>query len=455
MDFIANKEKQNREMLALLGISSVEELFQVIPPQLMRRPPAGDDGLSEYEALRLLESIAAENTFPQLDNYLGAGAYEHHVPALVGAICSKSEFLTAYTPYQAEMSQGLLQAIFEFQSAVCALTGLDIANASVYDGASACAEAVLMALRCRPDRNKILIAGDLHPHYRAVITQYLGSHAVDIVTIPFQENGSLDPESVRQLADRQTAGIILQSPNFFGVVNDVSTAFTHSSEQGALGILCVNPLAYGLYASAGSLGADIAVGDMQPFGIPLQFGGPYAGYMACRQEWVRQLPGRLVGETTDNEGRRGFVLTLQAREQHIRREKATSNICTNQSLAALASLIALLWYGKEGVKKLALTNFQRASYLRDCLSRIPGIKVDTSIPIFNEFVVELSEPAESVQKHLRERGIEPGLNLARYFPGMDRHLLVAVTETKDQAQLDRYALEVAGILFKRKGAKGG
>ncbi len=438
MDFIANKEEQNRKMLECLGISSVDELFRAIPQSLMRRPPLSDEGLSEYEALKLMESIASENTFSTHDNYLGAGSYEHHVPALVGAICSKSEFLTAYTPYQAEMSQGLLQAIFEFQSAVCALTGLDVANASVYDGASACAEAVLMSLRCRPERNKIVLAGNLHPHYRGVILQYASSHNVQVDTIPVLHNGAIDPEAFESLIDEEVAGILLQSPNFFGLIDEVAPVFALARSKGTLGILCANPLAYGLYASAADLGADIAVGDMQPFGIPMQFGGPYAGYMACRQEWIRQLPGRLVGETSDSHGKRGFVLTLQAREQHIRREKATSNICTNQSLAALASLISLLWYGKEGVKKLALTNFQRASYLREGLSRIPGIKVDLSAPILNEFLVELPYSSDRVQERLRVEGIEPGLSLSRFFPALDRHLVVAVTETKTKMQLDRY-----------------
>ncbi len=417
-------------MLALLGLSNVEELFQAIPTELMRRPPVGDDGLSEYEGLRLLEGIANENTFPAFESYLGAGAYEHHVPTLVGAICSKSEFLTAYTPYQAEMSQGLLQAIFEFQSAVCALTGLDIANASVYDGAGACAEAVLMSLRCRPDRHRILLADSLHPHYRAVVLQYLGSHNLDIITAPC--------EQLKALINDQTAAVLIQRPNFFGVIDDVAPIFACGRDKGALGIVCANPLVYGLYASAADIGADIAVGDMQPFGIPLQFGGPYAGYMACRKEWVRQLPGRLVGETTDAEGRRGFVLTLQAREQHIRREKATSNICTNQSLAALASLVAVLWYGKEGLKELALTNFQRASYLRERLSLIAGVKVDTSQPILNEFVVEFSKPIKEIRARFKESGIEPGLDLGRYYPERANQLLVAVTETKNIEQLDRY-----------------
>lgn len=438
MDFISNQQPQVEKMLATIGIKSIEELFESIPTNLKVKPPAQDDGLSEYEGWRLMEGLAAKNTYPSFDNYLGAGAYEHHIPALVGAVCSKSEFLTSYTPYQAEASQGMLQIIFEFQSAICALTGLDVANASVYDGASACAEAILMALRQNKPRHKLLIAESVHPHYRGVIDQYLRSHEGPIELIPFGDHLQLAMEEIAQRLDNQTAAILIQSPNFFGVLEPVKKISAMAKQAGALTILCANPLAYGIYASAAELGADIAVGDCQPFGLPLQFGGPYVGYMACRQDLVRQMPGRLVGETVDTQGRRGFVLTLQAREQHIRREKATSNICTNQALAALASLVAILWYGKEGVPALALTNYQRAAYLRKHLGDIAGLKVNEQAPIFNEFVVQYDRSIAEVQAHFRDQGIEPGLELGRYFPQLSSCLLVAVTEAKNQAQLDRY-----------------
>lgn len=427
MDFISNKTPQIEEMLKKIGIHKIDELFEAIPPQLRIKPIHQDDGISEYEGLCLMEELARKNTYSAFDNYLGAGAYEHHVPAIVQAICSKSEFLTSYTPYQAEASQGMLQIIFEFQSVICALTGMDVANASVYDGACACAEAVLMALRQNKPRKKILIAASLHPHYREVVKLYLKSQLCTIEWLPVEE----------MEVDEETAAVLIQSPNFFGVLEPVKKIFDQAKQKGALTIVCANPLAYGIYATAAELGADIAVGDCQPFGIPMQFGGPYAGYMACRQELVRQLPGRIVGETIDTNGERGFVLTLQAREQHIRREKATSNICTNQALAALASLVAILWYGKEGIPKLALTNFQRASYLRDQLRGIPGINV-SNIPIFNEFVAVFDRPIEDVQKHFRSYGIEPGIALGRYFPTLASSLLVAVTETKNHSQLDAY-----------------
>ncbi len=438
MDFISNQSPQIEEMLKAIGIKSIDELFAAIPPALKLKPPADDGGMSEYEGLRLMEGLAAKNFFPSFENYLGAGAYEHYIPALVGAVCSKSEFLTSYTPYQAEASQGMLQVIFEFQSAICALTGMDVANASVYDGASACAEALLMALRLQKSRTKILVAESLHPHYRGVINQYLGSHDCRIEWIHFNQAGQLELALLDRQLDDQTAALLIQSPNFFGRMEAVKELSARARERGVLTILCANPLAYGIYASAAELGADIAVGDCQPFGLSLDFGGPYVGYMACRQELVRQLPGRLVGETVDVQGRRGFVLTLQPREQHIRREKATSNLCTNQALAALASLVAILWYGKEGVPALALTNYQRAAYLREKLTDINGLQVNGQCPIFNEFVVEFKRPINEVQAYFRAHGIEPGLALGRYFPSLASCLLVAVTETKSQAQLDRY-----------------
>ena len=423
MDFVSNKDAQIKEMLQVIGVSDIEALYSAVPKKLLIPPLAQDDGISEYEGMRHMENLAEKNTFPTFENYLGGGSYEHHVPAIVGAICGKSEFLTSYTPYQPEASQGMLQSIFEFQSAICALTGMDVANASVYDGGSACAEAMLMALRHHKSRKKIVLSPGLNPLYRSVVEQYLCSQDVE-----FSET-----------LDADTAAVLLAYPNFFGEIEDLKTIAERAHRVGALVIICANPLVYGLYASARELDADIAVGDCQPFGLAMQFGGPYAGYMACKQEYVRQLPGRIVGETLDVEGKKGYVLTLQAREQHIRREKATSNICTNQALAALASLISMLWYGKEGVKKLALTNFQRAEYLKQALLRIPGISAYSQLPTFNEFTLKFERP---IWQEFRKHGIEPGLELERFFPEMKNCVLIAVTETKSKEQLDRY-IEIA------------
>lgn len=435
MDFVSNREDQVKEMLASVGVQSIEELFCHVPESILLPRSAVDDGLSEYEGLKHLESISMQNTFPHYESYLGAGAYEHHVPSLVGAVCSRSEFLTAYTPYQAEASQGMLQAIFEYQSAICALTGMDVSNASVYDAASACAEAALMTLRHQKGRRKILLSETLHPHYREVVAMYVEGTGAEIETISANSLGRLELTS--EDLKGEVACVILQSPNFLGVMEDTAELSRFIHESGALVVLCANPLSYGLYSSAGEMDADIAVGDVQPFGLPLQFGGPYAGFLACRKELVRQLPGRIAGETVDTEGNRGFVLTLQAREQHIRRDKATSNICTNQALAALACLVGMLWYGKEGVKEAALTNFQRASYLKASLEKIPGVTT-LHAPIFNEFMVDFGYPADKVYQHFEAAGILPGVRLERYFPRYKESFLVAVTETKDQAQLDKY-----------------
>lgn len=439
MDYISNQNPQAVEMLKIIGVNNVEDLFISIPAKLKLPRPDIDDGMSEYEGIQLMERLGSKNTFPQFDNYLGAGCYEHYVPAICSALCSKSEFLTSYTPYQPEASQGMLQSIFEYQSAICALTGMDASNASLYDGASSCAEGVLMALRAQKNRSKVLISSALNPFYRAVVTQYLACQNVEVVTLPVAHFG--------EALDENTAAALIQSPNFFGILEEVK-AFTEQAKlKKVLTILCANPLSYGLFASAGELGADIAVGDCQPFGIPMQFGGPHAGYIACKEALVRQLPGRIVGETLDRNGRRGFVLTLQAREQHIRREKATSNICTNQALAALSSLIAMLWYGKAGVKALSLTNYQRAAYLRENLASIPGISLFNRAPVFNEFVIKFDRPAKDVQNHFRAGCIEPGLHLGVYDPKLENHFLVAVTETKSQSQLDAY-LALAKMVVK-------
>jgi len=448
MDFASNQDPQIKEMLHVIGVAAIEDLFQDIPASLQIKKPHEDDGLSEYEGLMFMEALAEKNSARKYESYLGGGAYEHHVPALVGAICQKSEFLTSYTPYQAEASQGMLQTIFEFQSAICALSGLDVANASLYDGASACAEALLMGLRVNKTSSKILIAESLNPHYRAVIDQYLTNQEIEIITIPADETGRLDKSALKEAIDDKTAALLVQSPNFFGVVEDFTEINTLLQKYKCLKILAANPLSYGLYKSAGEQGFDIAIGDCQPFGIPLQFGGPYVGYMACKQALARQLPGRLVGETVDIDGKRGFVLTMQAREQHIRRDKATSNICTNQALAALASLVAILWYGKEGVKQLALSNYQRAHYLYEELIAIEGISPLAPAPFFNEFSLKFACPLETLQNAFHQENIEPGIPLKRYSPELSSALLITVTETKSKTQLDHYVRIAKEIMTK-------
>lgn len=444
MDFISNSFCQIEEMLQEIGIGSIQDLFADIPEKLRCKAISTDDGLSEYEGMKLMERIGAKNTYPYMECYLGAGAYQHHIPALVAAICGKSEFLTAYTPYQPEVSQGMLQIIFEFQSAICAMTGMDAANASLYDGASACAEALLMALRSNKQSQRILIAKSLHPHYRRVVDLYLSNLAIQAVTVDCSSDGSLVQEDLEKKLQEPASALLLASPNFFGVVEEVKQITEKAHRSGSLVIACGNPLAYGLFASPAESGVDIAVGDTQPLGIPLQFGGPYAGYIACKQSLIRQMPGRIVGETVDGSGKRGFVLTLQAREQHIRREKATSNICTNQALCALATLITVLWYGPRGYRELALTNFQRCSYLKQLLGTLPGFSVENSTT-FNEFVLRTPKPVDEVKEVFYLQQIDPGLALNRYDPQLTHHLLVNVTETKTKEQLDRFVQVAKGI----------
>lgn len=437
MDFISNQEEQKREMLKTLQIVDLMELFKDIPSHLILKPPDKDDGFSEYEGAKYLENLTSKNTFWNFESYLGAGAYEHHVPAIVSAICSKSEFLTSYTSYQAEASQGVLQAIFEFQSSLCALTGMEVANASVYDAASACAEALLMSLRYHADRHCVLVSESIHPHYLEVIRLYLERQNLILKILPLTDQGLIDLSLAKNLFDSTVAGVLIPYNNFFGGIEDVKTLVKYAQEVNALTILCANPLMYGLYASAGELEVDIAVGDCQPLGIPLQYGGPYAGYMACKKQYVRHLPGRIVGMTEDSQGKRGFVLTLQAREQHIRREKATSNICTNQTLCAIASLITLLWYGKEGIPKLALANYQRAHYLKENLLGISGISTFEG-NFFNEFCVKLSYPINDVLDYFKSKNILAGLDIGKFYPQFQSVMQIAVTETKSKEQLDRY-----------------
>lgn len=445
MDFISNSETQFSEMLQIIGAKNVDDLFHAIPPSLFCKTLKEDDGLSESEALHTLEAIGKKNLFPEFTHYLGGGAYEHYIPALVSFICSKSNFLTAYTPYQAEVSQGMLQVIFEFQSMICALTGLDVANASVYDGTSALGEAVLMALRLNKKRKKILLDGALHPLHVKGLEVYLSSLDVEVKTLSLKEDFSLDWKEGEKALDEEVAAVVLQSPNYFGVVQDCRSFFSKAKEKGAITLLSANPIAYGLFLSAKEQGADIAFGDTQPLGIPLQFGGPYVGYLAAKEEYVRQMPGRIVGETVDLEGKRGFVLTLQAREQHIRREKATSNICSNQTLASLASLITALWYGPKGMHELALENYQRTAYLKKELSKFPFIETFET-PFFNEFVLKVRGNLSEITGFFEKEGILPGIALSKFFLKLDSHLLVSVTETKQKKDLDKYVstMEKAG-----------
>jgi glycine dehydrogenase subunit 1 len=425
MDFISNKEKQIAHMKNFLGIESIDDLWVDIPKSLLQKPPTFDDGLSEFEGLRVIKEVASLNKAQNFDCYLGGGAYEHIVPSITNALISKSEFLTSYTQYQPEVSQGMLQAIFEYQSVMAAITGLDVSNASLYDAASGAAEAVMMGLRINENKKIVRISPNLNPIHKEVIKQYIKGHDIELI------------EDIHACVN--TACILIQSPNYFGEIEPVSKIFEEAKNQGSITILSSNPLAQVIFKSSKELGADIAIGDLQPLGIPLQFGGPFAGFIVTRKEYMRELPGRIVGETIDKEGKRGFILTLQAREQHIRRAKATSNICSNQALMSLAALIGALWYGKEGLFELAKTNYQRANYLKQELSKLTAVQKVSDSLTFNEFLVTFKRPVDEVKDIFIQNNIIPGVKI-------DNHLLlVTVTETKSLEQLKRY-IDVANHL---------
>jgi glycine dehydrogenase subunit 1 len=421
-------------LLKAAGAESLEGLFSSIPkPLQLHRPLQLPPPLDERALLDYFGGLAGKNrTSPA--PFLGAGAYPHHVPVAVDQLLLRSEFYTAYTPYQPEMAQGTLQAIFEFQTFVCLLTGLEIANASLYDGATACAEAALLALRLKKDRKSIVMSGALHPSYRAVIRTYLKTTGTEVREIPYDaETGRTDPAALKRAITSDTALVLLGSPNFFGVVEEVRVAGDLAHDAGALlGVAISEALSLGVLASPGELGADVAVGEMQSFGNTMNFGGPGLGFLATREAFLRQIPGRICGETVDNRGQRAFVLTLSTREQHIRREHATSNICTNNGLNALAATMHLAILGKRGLHELALLNWRRAKYARERM----GHAARFSGPTFNEFVVRV-KPGAYQRAH--DAGMIPGLELGTYDPALRDCLLLCVTELHDKHQIDLLA----------------
>ncbi len=424
-------------MLHQVGLNSAEELFDSIPQDLrltgnLNTTPA----LSEIELLDGFERLAARNPGARRISFLGAGAYQHYIPTIVDHIISRSEFFTAYTPYQPEIAQGTLQAIFEFQTLVCQLTGMEVANASMYDGSTALAEAVLMAERVTR-RSKVIACGAIHPEYLEVITTYVQHAGIELLHAPAdQETGQTSGAS--DLLDDKTAALVVQSPNFFGCIEDVAALAEKAHAVGALLIVTVTEaMSLGLLRSPGACGADIVVAEGQSFGVPLSFGGPYVGLFATREKYARQIPGRLVGEAYDKEGRRGFVLTLATREQHIRREKATSNICTNEGLIALATTVYLETMGRRGLQEAATQCAQKAAYAARRIGELEGFSVPFSGPRFNEFVVRAPGDAKQLLARLAsERNITGGLPLSRYYPDRPNEFLVCVTEINSRAQID-------------------
>ena len=424
-------------MLHQVGLNSAAELFASIPQDLrLTRKLDTTAALSEIELLAGFERLATRNAGAQRASFLGAGAYQHYIPTIVDHIISRSEFFTAYTPYQPEISQGTLQAIFEFQTLVCQLTGMEVANASMYDGSTALAEAVLMAERVTK-RSKVVTCGAIHPEYLEVITTYVQHAGIELLQAELnpetgQTSGPLD------LLDDKTAALVVQSPNFFGCIEDVAALAEKAHAVGALLIVTITEaMSLGLLKSPGACGADIVVAEGQSFGVPLSFGGPYVGLFATLQKYARQIPGRLVGEAYDKEGRRGFVLTLATREQHIRREKATSNICTNEGLIALATTVYLETIGRRGLQEVAHQCVQKTAYAAKKIGALDGFTIPFSGPRFNEFVVRAPGPAKDLLTRLAaNRNITGGLPLSRYYVGRPNEFLVCVTEMNSRAQID-------------------
>ncbi len=439
MRFIPNNEPAQQAMLAELGLSHLDALFASIPAETrLQRELRIAPGMAEEDQLRLFAELAAKNAAQPDASFLGGGSYPHFAPLVIDSLIQRGEFLTAYTPYQPEVSQGTLQAIFEFQTFMTHLTGMDVANASMYDGASAVAEAVLMAERLTRGRPRVLLSQALHPHYRAVTETHTRFLDIDLNAIPADPlSGRADLAALEQLLDEDVSSLVLQQPNYYGVIEDVAAVAERARQAGALLIVAVTEaLSLALLEPPGALGADIVAGEAQSFGIPVAYGGPYLGFMAARDPYKRQMPGRIAGQTVDEEGRRGFVLTLATREQHIRREKATSNICTNQNLIMIAALVYLTLMGREGLKTLAAQNVSLLAYFLDRLEEVPGYRVAFSGAQFNEVAIACPAPAAAIVEGCLDRHIVPGLDLGRWNADHADKLLVAVTETKRKADID-------------------
>jgi glycine dehydrogenase subunit 1 len=439
--FIPNREAHREKMLQTIGVERFEDLIEPVPEKYrLKEKLQIPDPLSEYELTREFESFAKTNTGADLTCFLGAGAYDHFIPAAVDHILLRSEFYTAYTPYQAEVSQGTLQAIFEYQTMISRLTGMDIANASMYDGASAAAEACLMAIRSTR-KNRILVPGSLNPRWLEVIRTYLKREDFEISEIPFLEDGTLDRAALEKQIDDGTAAVLMQYPNYFGLIENLQPVADLIHEQKGLLIVAADPVALPLLRSPGDAGADIVVGEGQSMGIPMSYGGPYAGFMATGAKLARKMPGRIIGRTTDRAGQTGYVLTLQTREQHIRREKATSNICTNQALMALANTVYLSLMGEDGFREISSQCYSKSHYLESRLLDIPGVsRVFGETPFFREFVVSFPVSSIGLRDQMIEKGILAGLPLPELGEGA---MLVTATEKRTRGDLDEYVSAAA------------
>lgn len=438
MPYLSLTEEDKKTFLKEIGVRSFEDLIAAIPASLRNPKISIPAALSELEVQTLVTKLGQKNiTTKDFLSFLGGGSYEHFIPAALLEILGRQEFVTAYTPYQPEASQGILQAIYEYQSLMVELTGLDVSNASHYDGATSLAEAALVALR-HTDRSKVLVARSMHPHYRETIRTYLAGTPYKIEEIGFGASGNLDLSDLTAKLDANIAGVIIQTPNFFGNLEDLNGLSEKIHANGSLMIVTANPLSLGVFKTPGEWGADIAAGEGQPLGLAMEFGGPYLGYFVTSQALMRRIPGRLAGLTEDADGKRAFCLTLQAREQHIRRERAASNICSNQALCALAACVYMTLLGKKGIREIAEINCDRAYYLRSQIADLKGYEVDTAQPIFNEFRVISKKPFAKIEEKLKTEKIFPGVSLETFYPELKNQFLVCATETKSKEDLDRF-----------------
>jgi glycine dehydrogenase subunit 1 len=442
--YLPDTEQDRKEMLDFLNMSSIEELFEDIPSELRLK---GELNIPEEDSepvlMKKMKELAARNiNADQYPTFLGAGTYDHYIPSVVDHMISRSEFYTAYTPYQPEISQGELQAIFEFQTMVSELTGMDVANSSMYDGFTSLAEAASLAV-ATTRRSKVLVSKAVHPESRAILNTVAKGQGYTVEEVSLASDVT-DLEQLKAQIDKSAAAVIVQYPNFFGSIEDLAEIKKMAEENGALFVVSSNPLALALLQSPGKLGADIVIGDMQPLGIPMSFGGPHCGYFAVKQKYMRKIPGRIVGQSHDDKGKRGFVLTLQAREQHIRRDKATSNICSNQALNALASSICMSALGKQGIRQMAQQNIEKADYMAKSLQN-KGFNVLNKSAFFNEFVVELPRPVKEVNTKLLESGFIGGYDLGIDY-GFDNQMLIAVTEQRSKEEIDQFVEALEAVV---------
>lgn len=445
MNYVPNTDKDKQEMLESIGVNSIDDLFAHIPENVkLKREINLPDGMSELEIVRHVKALSNKNAHvEEYNSFLGAGSYEHYIPSIVNHMLLRSEFYTAYTPYQPEISQGTLQAIYEFQSLICELTGMDVANASMYDASTSVAEAAALASG-QTRKKKIVISTTVHPEYRQVLATYAEAQGLEIIEVAYKD-GITDLTDLEQKVSSDTAAVIVQQPNFFGCIESVGAIGELAKKNKALYVTAVDPVSLGVLRPPAEYGADIVVGDAQAFGNPINYGGPHVGFFAVTKKLVRKIPGRVVGRTVDKNGKPGFVLTLQAREQHIRREKATSNICSNQALAALAATITMATLGKEGLREMATQCVTKANYACEQLSKINGLAPAFKAPFFKEFVLTSDKDINGVNESLLQQKIMGGFAVEKFYPELKNNSLVCVTEVKSKQQIDELVAAWEGL----------